>query len=193
PYPISEGEKILTLTNEDEPTCQTTITIEAPSTCSNTCTISANVSNIRSQDNDSPTDPSAAMYTFELTVTGTNTSAGWMSMYGALSVSLRTAPTICPYPISEGEKILTLTDEAEPTCLTTITIEPPPTCSNTCTISATISNIQCHDNSSPTDPTDDTYTFELTVTGTNTSDGWVSEDGGLARSEARRGRIGTCL
>src|SRR5690606_33282406 len=103
------------------------------------------------------TDPSDDIYTFDLTVTGSNTSGGWVSQYGTLSGEYGTTATFGPYPISEAEKTLTLIDEGNATCQTTLTIEPPTTCSNTCHITAAATKIQCQDNGSPTDPPDDTY------------------------------------
>ncbi len=43
---------------------------------------------------------------------------------------------------------------------------------NPCSMTATIGTKTCNDNGTPNDPTDDTFTFQLTATGTNTSSGW---------------------
>ncbi len=39
-----------------------------------------------------------------------------------------------------------------------------------------VSNIQCDDNGTDTDPSDDIYTFDIIVTGTNLGSGWTADD-----------------
>ncbi len=46
-----------------------------------------------------------------------------------------------------------------------------------CFITATPSNVQCSDNGTSNDPSDDTYTFDVTVVGINTGSGWTGGGG----------------
>jgi len=45
-----------------------------------------------------------------------------------------------------------------------------------CDISATYTNLVCDDNGTPDDPNDDTYTFDILVTGTDTGPSWIADD-----------------
>ena len=48
-----------------------------------------------------------------------------------------------------------------------------------CSINASITNISCQDNGTVTDPSDDTYGFQLSVAGNNTSANWTAMINGL--------------
>jgi hypothetical protein len=50
--------------------------------------------------------------------------------------------------------------------------------SGSCRIGATISDVLCADNRTPSDPSDDTYTFVLTTSGINTSGAWIANING---------------
>ena len=49
-----------------------------------------------------------------------------------------------------------------------VLIAAPAPCSDDCTINTPIVEVDCSDNGTPDDPSDDTYTFTLLVTGNNT-------------------------
>jgi gliding motility-associated-like protein len=177
PFPISGGDIVLTITDDDDPGCTSIIVILAPETCSNMCSISHMVSNILCNDNGTPTDPSDDTYTFEVTVTGSNTSIGWTASDAASTSGSYDVPELFgPYPISGGNVNFTITDDLQPGCTTNVLAIAPMTCSDNCIISYVVSNILCNDNGTPVDPSDDTYTFRLVVTGTNTGAGWSASD-----------------
>lgn len=60
--------------------------------------------------------------------------------------------------------------------------QPPP-----CSISAAVSNVQCSDNGTPTNPADDTFTFTLTVNGSGTSGTWSA----VVNGQTVTGAVGT--
>jgi len=53
-----------------------------------------------------------------------------------------------------------------------------------CSITATVGNIQCNDSGTPDDGSDDTYTFDLAVQGSNTGSGWTANGGSGAYGQA---------
>src|SRR5690606_2700422 len=76
--------------------------------------------------------PSDDTYTFNLTVTGTNASAGWATTIlgqrqsGSYSIST----LMGPYPIGQGTLNILIEDDANADCSTSISIIPPAACSN---------------------------------------------------------------
>ncbi len=68
-------------------------------------------------------------------------------------------------------KVTFLTAGWNPICVREITIDVPPP-GIPCNISLNVSNKVCNNNGTPADPNDDTYTFDITVTGTGTSGSW---------------------
>ncbi len=180
PYPISGGDQSFVITDDTDGTCVTsTITVSAPAPCSNTppCSISVSTSTAICNDNGTPSDPSDDTYTFDVTVTGTNTGSVW---YGNNESGSYNVPTqFGPYAISGGDQTFNITDGSDPACVTsTITVAAPATCSNTppCSISVSASTAICSDSGTPSDPSDDTYTFDVTVTGTNTGSVWYGNN-----------------
>ncbi len=177
PYNISDGDLVITITDDVDGSCTTLINVVAPSTCSSTCSISNSVSNILCNDNGTPSDPSDDTYTFEVVVTGLNVSTGWTAddangesgFYGISN-------EFGPFAISGGTISFTITDDADPGCTTIVTVSPPMTCSDQCAISATNTTPACDDNGTPSDPSDDTYTFDVTVMGSNTGSSWTAND-----------------
>jgi len=179
PYPISGGSVSFTITDIDDATCTTDITVEAPPTCSPPgCEISATVADAICNDNGTPNDPSDDTFTFEVIVSGSNTGATWTAD-DPLNTSASYGANILfgPYPISGGSVSFTITDIDDATCTTDITVEAPPTCSPPgCEISATVAEAICNDNGTPNDPSDDTFTFEVIVSGSNTGATWTADD-----------------
>jgi hypothetical protein len=177
PYPISLGALVITITDDDDPGCTTILNVTPPAACSNACSISASTANVLCSDNGTPSDPNDDTFTFDLTVTGTNTGSGWTANDpNNASGSYGATVNLGPYPISGGNLSFTVSDISDPGCTTQVTVTAPATCSNACAISSSTTNILCDNNGTPTDPSDDTFTFDLTVTGTNTGSGWTAND-----------------
>ncbi len=177
PYPISGGALNFTISDDVDAGCNASVSVNPPATCSNQCVISASTTNVLCNDNGTPSDPSDDTFTFEITVSGSNTAAGWSAddpnnttgTYG-------NAATFGPYAISGGTLNFTITDDIDNGCTASVSVTPPATCSNQCAISATTANVLCNDNGTPSDPSDDTFTFDITVTGSNTGTGWNAND-----------------
>lgn len=152
------------------------------------CSIEANTSNITCNNNGTNTNPSDDTFTFNLTVNGSGTGASWSTTVGGQNYTgtYGTPKTIGPLPISGGVVNFTVTDSGTGTCTATVSVTPPAPCSNSnpCSINATTTSPICNNNGTPTNPADDTYTFNLTVTGTNTGAGWSTTILGTPQSGA---------
>jgi hypothetical protein len=142
------------------------------------CSITAAVASIQCSDNGTSANPSDDTFTFALTVNGTGTGASWSASIGgtAYTGTYGLAKTIGPLPISGGVVNFTIKDAADANCTAAKSVTPPAACSTTnlCTISTLASSPVCNDNGTPANPADDTYTFNLTVTGNNTGTGWAA-------------------
>jgi gliding motility-associated-like protein len=178
--PDATGNGTITVTIVDgiDPTCTFTVLINDP--CANQCSIAATATATVCNDNGTPSDPSDDTFTFEVTVTGNNTGAGWTANDpNSTAGGYNTPTTFGPYPITGGPITFSITDTNDPSCSTNLTVTPPPTCSNQppCSIQANIAGAPlCNDNGTPSFPDDDTYTFNLLVTGTNSGSGWTADD-----------------
>ncbi len=177
PYDISSGNLNFTITDIVDPTCTAAVSVNAPATCSNVCAITSSVTNILCDDNGTPSDPTDDIYTFDLTVTGANTGASWTADDPNNTTGTYGGPiSFGPYNISAGNLSFTVTDIDDPTCTSIVNVSPPMTCSNVCVIMATPSNILCNDSGTPSDPSDDSFSFEVVVSGANTGSSWFAND-----------------
>ncbi|MEM9920988.1 MAG: hypothetical protein AAF990_23005, partial [Bacteroidota bacterium] len=173
PFPIALGTVDLLVTDDTDPDCQTSISINAPSNCSFPCELTAETSNLLCSDNGTPNDGSDDTFTFELTVMGNNTGVAWTSNLNAGNYN--EAVLFGPFPIAGNQVVnVVLTDDADPTCQLSLAVRAPGTCSAVCPIEATASNITCDDNGTPNDLTDDTFSFDLRVTGLGLSGRWFT-------------------
>ncbi len=152
------------------------------------CSIEANTSNITCNNNGTNTNTGDDTFTFSLTVNGSGTGTSWSTTIGGQNYTgpYGTPKTIGPLPISGGVVNFTVTDSGTGTCTATVSVTPPAPCSNSnpCSINATATSPICNNNGTPTIPADDTYTFNMTVTGTNTGAGWSTTILGAPQSGA---------
>lgn len=184
PYSIANGNLNFTVVDDASSTCTAAVAVTAPPTCSNTCSISASVSAVQCNNNGTPSNPNDDTFTFNVTVTGSNTGAAWHTIVNGVyqGGSYGTPKSFGPYAISGGNLSFTIIDDGNPSCTTPVSVTAPATCSNQCSISAATSNVLCNDNGSPANPSDDTFTFSLTVTGSNTGAGWHTTINGQNQS-----------
>jgi uncharacterized repeat protein (TIGR01451 family) len=177
PYPISGG--VISFSIQDDffgAICSIPISVTPPATCSNQCLIETSVTDLLCNDNGTPSDPDDDTYTFNLTVSGFNNGDGWSA--GNVSGAYGETVAFGPFPISEGATQLTVVDNADATCVAEISVQAPGTCSGQCTISAETRNVICNDNGTPSDPSDDTFYFDVRVRGSNISEnGWATTGG----------------
>ena len=142
--------------------------------CNMMCSIMPVATAAVCSDNDTPADTTDDTYTFDVIVNGENTDANATNMFTAnVGAGGAYGDTISygPFPITGGATTVTYTDADDDTCLASVTVQPPTPCSNpVCSITPTISVAPvCNDSGTPDDATDDTYTFSVTVNGSNTA------------------------
>src|SRR5690606_33272166 len=152
-------------------------------TCSEECDLNTIVSHILCDDNGSPMDPTDNLFTFDLRVEGQNVSGHWTSDDGVLAGSYDSIYRLGPFPIGEGSRSWTITDDNNTSLLPYTTLFRSLTCSEECDLNTFVSHILCDDNGSSMDSTDDVYTFDLQVEGQNVSETWTSDDGLLTGNQ----------
>ena len=165
------GDLSITITDRTDPTCTLPETVADPGSCSSSCSISASgLTNIQCNDNGTPMDPTDDFITFDLDPTGTNLGATYTvsgSASGSGSYGSSSNFSSATGTAGAGNLSITITDDALG-CTLPETVTDPGSCSNSCSISASgLTNIQCNDNGTPSDPTDDFITFDLNPTGIN--------------------------
>lgn len=168
PFFIMDGDITITAVDNVYDCCQESVPVEAPLPCSNGCAITvANITQTLCSDNNTPTNPDDDLFTFDVIVEGINLSGEWENDRGERG-PYNTSVTFGPYPISEGAQVMTIFDSADPECTLGVTVQPPNPCSDECELLPKVSNILCDDNGTPFDPSDDTYSFDMSVSGINT-------------------------
>ncbi|OAV44276.1 hypothetical protein A3850_007110 [Lewinella sp. 4G2] len=141
------------------------------------CSLDATVTSVTCNDNGTDTDMSDDTFTASVLVTGDN-SAGFT--YAGNEYAYGDVIELGPFLISNGDLELTFTDLFYDCCEETVTVVAPPPCSDGCAItSVNIISVDCFDEGTSTDPTDDSFTFTMVVTGINGGDSWVDEASGL--------------
>jgi len=124
-------------------------------------------------DNGTPFDPSDDTFTFTVTVDGSNTAPGASNTFdddqGNMGVAYGTTVSYGPYPISGGPVTVTYTDADYPSdCpIGIVTAIQPDPCPVVCMIEPVVTDIDCDDNGTPDDRSDDIYTFDVIVNGDN--------------------------
>ncbi|MFT4758072.1 MAG: hypothetical protein ACI9XO_000816 [Paraglaciecola sp.] len=179
PFVISNGDIDFDLIDDTNNICTEVVSVIPPASCSNNvCTITGTVTASPCDDAGTDTDPADDTFTFDLTVTGTSTGAGWLSTINGESVSgsYDMPQTFGPFLISDGDVTFAVVDNVDNGCNDVVIVFAPASCSNAnaCSITATISNETCDDagTGTDTDSDDDTFSFEINVIGTNTGPGW---------------------
>ena len=175
PGTAGAGDLNLTVADDGMPMCTFPFMVTDLGTCSNACNIStANLTNVLCNDNNTPSDPSDDYITFDLTPDGANVGSGYTltganvnpttGLYGQTTTFSTLAGTA-----GAGDLNLTIVDDATATCTFPFMVTDPGTCSNACVLSSlNITNVQCNDNATPSDASDDYITFDLNPQGSGT-------------------------
>ncbi len=171
PLPIGNGLPFdVNIRDAANANCFTQISVTPPATCSDQCLVQLQYLFSSCFDNDTPYDPSDDQYYVGVQVTGFNTNGFWTTddptvggpgfngTYGAIIA-------FGPYPISGGDVTIRVWDVGDPACGASISAPAPQTCSDQCLVEEAVTNIRCEDNGTPTDPSDDVFYFDVTMTG----------------------------
>lgn len=174
---ILDGDILLQITDNDDPTCLAELLLEAPEACSQPCTLSFNTFDVGPcDDNGTPTEPGDDFFSVDINVTATE---GVVSQY---TIEDNNGTTYGPYNYDEDIQIgpfpadgvvytFSITDPANGSCLLEQTASSN-SCSGLCIIDAVVSNISCDDNGTVEDNSDDTFSATLEVSGVNQSTGF---------------------
>jgi gliding motility-associated-like protein len=180
PYLIANGPFFFSAQDVDDPSCETSsIQITPPAPCSN-----ASSCNISDAGFISATCVGGNVTEFVINPVGTNVSQNYFvsstqgyninpasGQYTAGPQTF-TLVTIGPPP---ADLEITITDALNSSCTFTFNIPNP--CANLCSLNASPATPICNDNGTPSDPSDDTFTFSLTVSGNAIgSNGWTAND-----------------
>ncbi|MEN0006025.1 MAG: gliding motility-associated C-terminal domain-containing protein [Bacteroidota bacterium] len=123
----------ITLTDDENPSCTLTVELPSPGTCANVCFIDLEYFSPICQDNGTPGDPSDDIFTFQLGITGVNSSGFWFADDDANSEgAMGGLFTFGPYLISEGSFSFKVFDSEDPSCESSVKVQPPTTCSPGC-------------------------------------------------------------
>jgi len=91
------------------------------------CAIVANINNTGCDNNATPTDPNDDVFTFTVTVMGSNTGLGWIASVGGTDIGsgLYGAPVdFGPFPVSGGPVTILFRDSEESSCTYELAQEP---------------------------------------------------------------------
>ncbi len=142
------------------------------------CSLTAQWINKACHDNNTPNDSSDDTFTFDILVTGTDTSPnGWTANVGSTIVNgtYGTPTNAGSFLISDGNVSVVIKDQDDPGCEKLGLAVPPPPCSDVpiCEITVESLGTGCHNNGTPNDPSDDRFQVNLLVNGSNTGPmGW---------------------
>jgi len=135
--------------------------------------------NILCNDNGTPNDSTDDTYTFDILVNGSNTdplaTGTFNDNQGNAGIAYGTTLSYGPFSIAGGNITVNYTDVDDAACTAMMMATAPATCSvpvGACSITPDAAiNIACDDAGTPGDPSDDTYTFDILVNGSNTNAG----------------------
>ncbi|MEZ4992557.1 MAG: T9SS type A sorting domain-containing protein, partial [Saprospiraceae bacterium] len=185
PYSFEDGAVTITYSDAGDGGCQEVRTINPPdSRCSEACRIEVRVENIICDQNGTPYDNSDDQFIAIVTVSGSNEGSFWRSNDASTPTGQYGVSTIMgPFPISKGNVQLSFRDNADSQCSASVLLPAPDGgCSDECLIDAIVTNIVC-DNMGTLDPSDDTYSFDVTVLGEhNYGDCWNQKEFGFIKA-----------
>ncbi|PSR11138.1 MAG: hypothetical protein C7N36_18090, partial [Bacteroidetes bacterium] len=139
------------------------------------CAITATVFNIVCDPGATASDSTDDTFTFTVVLDGFNLGTTWQTTSGATG-AYGSSVTFGPYAIADGEVVLNFNDSDQAGCSASVAV-PPPGCSNSCLLIATVLSVDCQDQGTPEDGTDDTFVYTLRVDANNAMGTWVASDG----------------
>ncbi|MEL6833428.1 MAG: T9SS type A sorting domain-containing protein [Bacteroidota bacterium] len=181
------GDFPIILEDADDMNCDRTITVLDPGSCSDACNITeVDITNVQCDDNGTGLDPTDDFLTFNIEVTGDNLSSEYLisstdpelviSPERGSTLTLTTFTTNPGSAMGEEEHFYTiiLEDATISNCSASETLVSPGSCSNDCILSFETFEINCNNNDTPADSSDDFYTLDLLITGTNVNDTYTA-------------------
>ncbi|WP_211356804.1 DUF7507 domain-containing protein [Phaeodactylibacter luteus] len=194
PYPISAGMRTISIADAGDSGCSATVTVMPPPPCVD-CKITPELIGMICDDNGTPSDPADDQYYAEVTATGEGSAAStwrWRMVpggtYQALAPYGETA-WVGPFPIAGGNKTVRISDGGDNGCTADLLLIAPAPCAvQPCSLAATVAGVVCEDNGTPTDPTDDTFSFDFNVEAAHTD---LTDWTAIINGELVNGSLGT--
>lgn len=150
------------------------------------CSITSSVTGVSCDDNGTNLDPDDDTFSFVIEVNGNGTGESWETTIGGqlYTGNYGVPEELGPFDISGGDLTFTIFDSDDPGCTFEEVVTAPAPCSTPepCSITAIAGSPICDNNGTAADPSDDTFTFSLTVSGTNTGAGWEATINGQLQS-----------
>ena len=173
----------LTIVDTNDPSCTAEVISIFPASCSTLpCNIEATLISTSCFDNNTPSDPSDDLFQGTILIENPGNNGGWLATYpngGQPVGNYGDAPGFGFAFINNGPFTVTFTDQLDPNCTVSVVVDPPPTCSSQppCDIEVTLTSAPtCSDNGTPNDPSDDTFSFNGTISGTGIGSSWTAND-----------------
>lgn len=185
------GPVTVTIVDDTDPLCMHTFIVTPTGSCSDNCLITdMGLDNVICNSNGTLTDDSDDYITFTINPTGNALTGNYdlnvVTVVGSMMIGI--TPNTGNYSngvsvftlqlgsAGIGDLILTVDDAANPGCSFEVVIMDPGSCSNNCSLTTTITDIICDANGTPSDDSDDTFTFIMDVTGSNVGAMWSAND-----------------
>ena len=165
--------------------------------CSTDCSITITQLDFICDDNGTPSDASDDFYVVSINASAINGSSN--NTYNVYINNILTYnftyDEISQFnlPADGSSPLIGVVDNEDPACQVSQNIGPLNSCSDLCVLNAVVANIICDDMGTGDDPDDDTFTFDLTVTGVNNSTGWVTDVGGFSGTYGTTENLGPFL
>ena len=155
----------ISIFDADDGQCQTTKSTGSLIPCSSVCKLNPVVTNIICDDKGTVNDLSDDTWTYEITVTGVNTTTGWyINGTPGTIYNYNQLIKFGPVLISNGDVNIILLDQNDPTCTKSLTVNAPPPCSIPCILDITNLIVgPCNNNNTGPITTDDYFDISFTV------------------------------
>jgi hypothetical protein len=173
------GDKVISLTDVDDPTCITQLLIYDPGHCSDICLITENnLTNITCNDNGTSTDSSDDFLSFSLKPLGGNTAGSYNIFSDSIQLSPETGVfgeqmnfTLEDGSAGSGNQMISIVDLVDTNCVFMFELVDPGSCSPDCEIiSFGLENVFCNDNNTGSDGSDDYVSIQIKPMGFNTGE-----------------------
>jgi hypothetical protein len=170
-----DGDVMVTITDEDDPNCTIIAMISDPGTCSDACEVTdGGLDDINCNDNGTAPDADDFI-TFTLNPMGVNTSTTYTVSVNVGSINpasgnygSTTMFSLDPGSAGGGDVTVTITDDDDPNCDLDVLVTDPGPCSESCNLTnGNLGNVNCNDNSTPSQTSDDFIQFTLNPEGFN--------------------------
>ncbi len=165
----------MVITSDDNPECKFFLDVDSPSTCSDGCEISIDDPLIICNDNNTPYEISDDSFFVKATINGVLAGNSWMASDGSIGV-FGEEVILGPFDALSGvQNIFVLSNDVS--CLAFLSVPTPPICFTECDIFVELIDSTRSDNGTPLNPSDDTFTISVLITGSHGGMGWLSADG----------------